>query len=130
VIIGNKTSRLTTNLRFGDSITLIKRSTGNYVDGIYVEGAEETTELICHHQAATEDDRQNLPIGERMREVMKFYIKSDDRELIRPLRQGVDNSRGDILRVGTINYEVFSVDNYSWNGHIKALAIRRENQDD
>jgi hypothetical protein len=130
MIIGNKTSRLTTNLRFGLPVTLIKKGAGAYdASGLYQDGATEATTVTAHHQPATEDDRMNLPEGERVSEAITVYIKTDDRDLVRPMRQGVDNSAGDIFQIGGINYEVYSVDNYSSDKHIKALCMRRDNQD-
>lgn len=130
MIIGNKTSRLTNNLRFGSPLILIKNATGAYTDGLYVKGADEETEIVGHYQSATEDDRQNLPEGERLREAIKVWIKTDDRDLIRPIRQGSSNSPGDVIRISTLDYEVYSVDNYSNDQHIMAICMRIENQDD
>ena len=130
MIIGNKTSRLTTNLRFGDEVLLIKSSTGEYVDGIYQEGVQETTTMTAHHQPADSDDRQNLPENERLREVKKVWVRSFEKDLIRPMRQGDNNTRGDVLQINDIKYEVYSVDNFSLDGHIMAICVRQEGQSD
>ena len=130
MIIGARTTRLPTSLRFGSSVLLIKRDAGGYADGLYIEGAQEVVVLTANVQPASQDDRDNLEIGERIKEVITVYIRSTERDLVRPMRQGDDNSRGDIIRVNSIDYEVYSVDNYSINGHIKALCFRRENQSD
>lgn len=128
--IGSKTSKIVGNFRFQDTITLVKSENGSYVDGLYVEGTEEIIELEGHHQPATDDSRSNLPEGERLREVKNVWVKSFDKDLIRPMRQGTDNSRGDVLIIDNIDYEVYFVDNYSLNGHIMAIAVRREDQSD
>ncbi|MEE9451377.1 MAG: hypothetical protein V3V61_01310 [Gammaproteobacteria bacterium] len=129
MIIGNATSRLTTNQRFGDTVTLIK-NTGSYVNGAYVDGTPQTISVRVHHQPSNADDRSNLPEGERLREAITVWIKSSDREFVRPVRQGVKNSKGDIFQIGGINYEVYSVDNFSLDQHIKAICMRIENQSD
>ena len=129
-MIGSLTENLPTGLRFGTSIELIKRASGSYVDGLYQEGAQEVTLLTANVQPGSQDDRQNVPSGERITEVIAVFIKSRDRNLIRPARQGVNNSRGDVIRINNLDYEVSSVNNYSLNGHIKAVCYRRENQND
>lgn len=128
MIVGARTTRLPTGLRFGTTVLLIKRGSGSNVDGLYIEGPQEVTTLTANVQPVSQDDRQNLEIGERVLEVITVYIQSQERDLIRPMRQGVNNTRGDVIKVNQIDYEVYSVDNYSINGHIKALCFRRENQ--
>lgn len=127
--LGTFTTRLPTSPRFKTSLTLIKRGSGEYVDGLYVEGNQNSVELIANVQPASQDDRNNLEIGERVAEIITVYIRSQERDLIRPMRQGANNSRGDIMKINNLDYEVYSVDNFSINGHIKALCFRRENQD-
>lgn len=128
MIVGARTTRLPVGLRFGTNVLLIKTGSGSYVDGLYIEGTQEVTVLTANVQPASQDDRENLDIGERVMEIITVYIQSEERDLIRPMRQGPNNTRGDIIRINQINYEVYSVDNFSINGHIKALCFRRENQ--
>ena len=129
-ILGLRSSQLITNPRFLKTVTLIKQQGGQYVDGLYVEGLEETTIQQAHWQPIDEDERLNLPETERLREALKIWVATTDKQLLRPMRQGVDNTRGDIIRIDTLDYEVLSVDNFSSNYHISAVIVRRENQSD
>ena len=130
MIIGNHTQRLPTNIRFRTTFLLVKRDAGSYIDGIYQGGTEEITTQTGNIQIANQDERLNLPEGERLNEAITVYVKTQDKSLIRPVRQGVNNSRGDIIRFNSLDYEVYFVDNFSINGHIKAIAMRQEDQSD
>jgi hypothetical protein len=84
-----------------------------------------------NYQPASIDDRNNLPEGERLREAITVYIKSSDRDLLRPMRQGAtDNTPGDIIRVNNLDYEVYTVESFANSQHIKAVCMRVEGQDD
>ena len=112
-MIGNHTKRLPTNIRFRSAFLLVKRGAGSYVDGMYQEGPEEATNQIGNIQIADQDERLNLPEGERLNEAITVYVRSDDKDLIRPGRQGINNSRGDVIRYNNLDYEVYFVDNFS-----------------
>jgi len=126
--IGLKTSRLITSQRFRASVLLKKFNTGSYVDGRYIAGTEVLIPLQAHYQPVNDDTRENLEGGERIREAVKVWIKSADRDFIRPLRQGDPNSSGDILVINGLDYEVYTVNNYTLNQHIEVTAMRIENQ--
>jgi hypothetical protein len=131
MLIGIHTGNLLTNPRFASELLLVKRGAGSYVDGIYTEGAEETTELVGSAQPISPDDRENYDFGERVIEARVFYIKGLDKGLIRPMRQGDStNTRGDVIRENAIDYEVYSVESFYLNQHIKCIAVRREDQPD
>ncbi len=129
--IGRVTGRVPTNLRFGTGATLLKWGDGAYVDGMYVAGTQEATTITLHKQPATDDDRSNLPEGERLREAIAVWVKTQDKMLLRPMTQGnQSNTRGDIIVLDDLQYEVTHVDNYTYNNHIYAICMRIENQND
>ena len=131
MLLGTHTSSLLTNPRFASDLLLVKRGAGTYVNQIYVEGAEEITEIVGSSQPLPQDERDNYDFGERITEARVFYIKGIDKSLLRPMRQGDStNTRGDIIRENNIDYEIYSVESFYLNQHIKCIAMRRENQPD
>jgi len=129
MLIGHLTYNLPTNERFGTDILLRKYASGIYIDGIYSPGAPFVLPVKASVQPASDDDRLNLPAGERIREAKTIWIKTNDPTLVRPVRQGTNNTPGDAFEIGGIVYEIYSVKNYGLNGHIKCVCMRVEDQD-
>lgn len=129
--IGKNVARLMQNRNFSSNLLLIRESAGTTNDdGIYEPGATETISIKGVHQKATDDDRSELEVSERLREVRTVWIRSTDKNLLRPMRSGANQTRGDIIQILGINYRVAKVDNFSNFHHIKAICVRIKGQSD
>ena len=60
----------------------------------------------------------------------QIFIKTKNKDLVRPMRQGLINTRGDIIRINNLDYEVYQVNNHVLNQHLEIIAVRREDQSD
>lgn len=101
-------------------IVTVKRTTGgSYVDGIYVQGSESTFKTICSVQQPSPIELQNLPEGERDKDIRKFISKkpvfttSDRDEII-----------ADLIRYKGNDYKIISAGDWDSYGHTTSFGVR------
>jgi hypothetical protein len=70
------------NSRFTETIQMITKSGGSYVDGRFVAGSETSTTIIASVQRLSMRDRELLPEGFRASETLKIYTEIQNIDLI------------------------------------------------
>ena len=127
--IGRRSSRIINKSRCSREFTLTQQATGSRVGGLWIDGVETSTTLRGSVQPSTDNERLQLPEGERVSEAITVYINTTDKDAIRPIKVGVSQSESDIITVDNLNYAVRSVTPWFDFGHIQAIAVRLEDQD-
>jgi len=128
--IGRRSARILNGDRFSRNFTLTQESTGSRGDdGLWIDGTQTGTTLKGSIQPSTDKERLQLPEGERAMEAITVYINTTDKNAISPIKVGATQSDSDIITVDSLNYAVRSVTPWFDFGHLKAIAVRLEDQD-
>jgi hypothetical protein len=100
-------------------VTVIRTSGGWYIGGIYQKGIQSTFKTVCSVQQPTPEELQNLPEGERNKDVRKFISK-------KPIRTTSDRDGviADLVRYKGFNYKIISAGNWDSYGHTIAFGAR------
>tara|TARA_R110000796_G_scaffold252431_2_gene386750 strand:+ start:46 stop:402 length:357 start_codon:yes stop_codon:yes gene_type:complete len=103
----------------GEIITATRTNSGNYIDGLYVKGSSSTFKTICSVQPATAVEIQNLPEGERTKDIRKFISK-------KPLRTTDEKNSiiADTVRYKTRDYKIISAGDWDTYGHTTSFGAR------
>lgn len=102
-------------------VTVIRTSNGGYVDGIYVKGTESTFKTICSVQQPSPQELQNLPEGERDRDIRKFITK----KLVRTASDR-DGLIADKVRYRGVDYKIISAGDWDAYGHTTSFGAREK----
>jgi len=127
--IGRKSSKILNKKNKSREFDLLKEDPGARVDGIYIPGAAIRTTLIGSIQPATDSQRLMLPEGERLDEAIAIYYETLNKDDIRPLRVGSDQTDSDKIDVDSLIWAVRAVKDYHDFGHLEIIATRLEAQD-
>lgn len=105
----------------GQIITVVRKTGGAYVDGLYVEGVESSFKTIASVQQPTPDEIEKLPEGERNKDLFKFYSK-------KPLRatSDRDGTEADIAILNSVRYKIISAEDWNIFGHTVAIGAREQ----
>lgn len=100
-------------------VTVQRTSGGGYVDGIYQKGIVSTFKTVCSVQQPTPDELQNLPEGERNKDIRKFISK-------KPVRTASDRDGliADVVRYKGFDYKIISVGDWDSYGHTTSFGAR------
>ena len=101
-----------------EAITITRTAAGSYVSGRYVPGSDENFAANGNIQPMTGIELQQLPEGDREKEVKKIYTAF-----------ALQNS-DEVTRAGGIQYEVQAVEDWTafHQPHFKARLVRIEGQ--
>lgn len=111
---------------FRRPLEITRRAPGQYVDGIWQEGAETTLTIMASVQPATPDDMMMLPEGRRERSAYVLFTAT-------PLRTAVEGRHNaDTLEIYGEAYEVTQVGVWQNNvlPHYRAIATKVEGDGD
>jgi len=101
-------------------LLIVKRKSGGQrVDGVWVPGAETNVKILASPQPADANDLQNLPEGERDKDIFKFISNkpvytTEDR----------DGQEADEVIFEGNRYRVISSANWNLFGHSTVLAAK------
>ena len=103
----------------GEIVTVTRTSTGGYTDGLYVKGLTTTFKTICSVQPATPVEIQNLPEGERTKDIRKFIS-------IKVIRSSDEKTSviADTIRYKSKDYKIISAGDWDVYGHTTAFGAR------
>lgn len=102
------------------TVTLRRRS-GIWADGRWVEVAPTDVTLVAHVQPARPSDMESLPEGRRAGSAVRIYA-------VEPILGVVEGGTQlpDVLLHDGAEWEVQSVERWGALGHHKAIAVRRD----
>lgn len=100
-------------------ITVERTSGGGYVDGIYQKGVVSTFKTICSVQQATPEELQNLPEGERNKDVRKFISKKAIRTA-----SDRDGLIADVVLYKGFRFKIISAGDWDSYGHTTSFGAR------
>lgn len=102
--------------------TRVRKSSGSYVDGKWVEGGVTNTTIQVNIQPMRGHELMSLPEADRSKEWVKFYTTSD----IRGIGEGVPSTPPDLLVWDGRTFEVAKVLTYKMGvlNHNKVIAAR------
>lgn len=105
-------------------IVVNRKTQGSYIDGDWVEGADNLVTIKVNIQPAKDSEILIMPESERTREWYKLYSADE----IRTLKEGDSGWPADEFMFDGDNYRVMKVRNYSMGtlDHFKAFAARVE----
>jgi hypothetical protein len=89
---------------FRSSISVIRKTTGSYIKGLWVEGAETTFTIQADVQSWQHEQLQALAEGRRLNQTSKMYVNQ-------PL-QALASGNPDIVLLDGNRYEVLAC--YPW----------------
>ena len=98
----------------------VERTTGNFVDGLWVKDAPDTTDQIGSITPATANDLIKLPEGERQRETMRLITQFQ-------LNISKNNAESDIVIYLGHRYRVFGPSEWRGNGFSDVLIQKEDN---
>ena len=100
-------------------VTVERTSGGAYVDGLYQKGTISTFKTICSVQQPSPDELQNLPEGERDKDVRKFISK-------KPLftTKDRDGTIADTVLYKGFRYKLISSGDWNAYGHTTSFGAR------
>ena len=125
-------SRLLTSNRYAVSFVLVQYLSGsrNADTGRWEKGlATRTPSCTGNIQPATTTERLQLPEAERLSEAIMIYFITMEKDDIRSLRIGLQQSPPDIIEYDGLQWAVRSVKDWHTSGHLEVLCTRLENQD-
>ena len=99
----------------------VERTSGSFVDGLWVKDAPVVSNQIGSITPATANDMLKLPEGERQSETMRLITKYQ-------LNISKDSAESDIVIYLSHRYRVFSPSEWRGNGFSDVL-IQRESND-
>lgn len=105
---------------FRKSLSLTRKGAGSYVDGVWVDGANQALTIKASVQPATPEDLLSLPENRRTAAAYRLYSDFAFRGALE------DAHNPDRVVIGGENYEVTAVSIWQ-NGvipHYKAIATR------
>ena len=109
------------NTYTSELLTVERPGAGRYVDGIYTAGDTTTFRSMCSVQQPSADEIQNLPEGERNKNIRKFISK-------RPLRTTGDREgiEADVVLYKGSRYKIIQIEDWDVFGHTTAFGAEDE----
>lgn len=100
-------------------VTVERTSLGGYVGGLYQKGSVTTFKTICSVQQPTLEELQNLPEGERNKDVRKFFSKH-------PVRTASDRDGfvADIIIYKGLRFKIINAGDWDSYGHTISFGAR------
>lgn len=102
-------------------LTVVRTSGGGYIDGIYNPGTESTFKAIISVQQPSPDELQNLPEGERNKDIRKLISN----KILRTASDR-DSLIADKVIYRGIRYKIISAGDWSAYGHTTAFGAREQ----
>lgn len=102
-------------------VTVERTSTGSFVDGLYVKGAVSTFKTLASVQQPTPNEIQNLPEGERNKDVRKFICA----KVVRTTNDR-DELIADLILYKSNKYKIISTNDWDTYGHTTAFGTRKQ----
>ena len=101
------------------SITVERRSGGDYIDGIYAEGSIRIFKTLCSPQQPSPQDLQTLPEGERDKDLFKFITN-------KLLRTGSDRdtTQADVLIFKGNRFKIIAVGDWDTFGQTTSIGAK------
>jgi hypothetical protein len=99
---------------FMKNITVKRKASGHYTDGLWVDVGENTLTIKGDLQPLTPNEMQSLPEGRRIDDSQILYTETF-------LRSVVGNDNPDVVLVEGVRYEVVKV--YDWSGYLKHYKV-------
>lgn len=128
--IGRRSAKLLTKSKFARDFVLVRQMVGSRdSNGRWVAGAEISENLKGLVREATNTERLQLQIAERLSEAITIFFHSTVSDKTRPLRVGTVQTDSDIIIVDNLRWAVKTIGNWSDFGHIKITCVRLEGQD-
>lgn len=100
-------------------VTVERTSGGGYVDGIYQKGIVSTFKTVCSVQQPTPEELQNLPEGERNKDVRKFISK----KVVRTASDR-DGLIADIILYKGFRFKIINAGDWDSYGHTTSFGAR------
>lgn len=100
-------------------VTVERSSGGSYVNGIYQKGATATFKTVCSVQQPSPDELQNLPEGERDKDIRKFISKKSVRTA-----SDRDGLIADTIIYKGVRYKLISAGDWNAYGHTTSFGAR------
>ena len=124
-------SRLLTSSRYAVPFVLVQYLSGsrNADTGRWENGVETRTNYTGNIQPPTPTERLQLPEAERLSEAIMIYFITMEKDDIRSLRIGLQQSPPDVIEYDGLQWAVRSVTDWHTSGHLEVLCTRLENQD-
>jgi hypothetical protein len=127
--IGRRSSTLLRSDRFARDFVLVRQAVGiRDSDGRWIAGAENSENLKGLVCKATDAERSQLQMAERLSEAITIFFHTLARDKMRPIRVGSVQTDSDVIIVDNLRWAVRSVGDWSDFGHIKITCIRLEGQ--
>ena len=104
-----------------EPVTVERTTGGGFVDGIYQKGASATFKMIASVQQPTADDLEQLPEGERNKDIRKFISN----KLVRTASDR-DGLIADLVIYDGIKYKIISVQDWSKFGQTTSFGAREK----
>lgn len=103
-------------------ITLIRKSAGDYVDGVWVDGVSEEITILANVQPTKGSELLSLPESDRSRDIIKLYTTDE----ILGIQEGDGKTSPDLIIWQGSTYEVKLVYTQRMGvlDHTKALAAK------
>ncbi len=102
-----------------EKVVITRVGPGAYVDGVWVEGAPTTINILSVVQNATADDLILLPEGTRTSETVKLHTVSPVKTV-----SEVGETNADTFQYDGDTYRIFDVYRRKIGNYYKAIAIR------
>ena len=109
---------------FAQSVTRHRTAAGSYINGVWTPGAVSSTPISGVVQAATREDLQDAPEGERVEGSVTIYTRADLRTSNEDARTPAD----EFTTATGQRYKVVRIMARPEGGFIKALARRSDDR--
>jgi hypothetical protein len=101
----------------GQALTVIRSAGGGYVNGFWVENAEEELDIIASVQPLNDIEIEFVPEGDRTKAARKLYTATELR-----VHDSETSAKPDLVEIEGEYYKVIRVQR--WQGHFKCLVVR------
>ncbi len=100
-------------------VTVVSKSGGSYVDGLFVSGAETTKKALASVQPPTPEQLQTLEEAERTKDIRVFYINK------KVITGGISGGeQADEISHKGIRYKVIGLGDWSSYGYQFAIGAK------
>lgn len=106
--------------KWGSSYTVTRRVSGDYVNGVYTDGASSTFSITASIQPVAGDDLKTLPEGQHAEDTRILFTETE-------LRVRKTGNEPDQISVDGLNWEVINVEKWSapsFGTHYKCLIAK------
>jgi hypothetical protein len=101
----------------GQTLPVTRSAGGGYVNGFWVENAQEEFDIIASVQPLNDQEIEFLPEGDRTKAAKKIYTATELR-----VHVSETSAKPDLVGIEGDEYKVIRVQR--WHGHYKCLVVR------